>query len=64
MTAATKWSQKIVFLISPEDSFTSLPSEREALFPPASGPTGWGILKTLLWIAISIGFAFLIARHF
>lgn len=60
----SSWRYKIAFLFTPEDSSTAFEQPKSALLYPTFKPNGFGILKAILWMALSIVFAFLLSYHF
>jgi len=55
--------RNMVYFFTPENSFMAFPNQKTAQFCPPTHPQWVGMLKTVFWIVISIGFSFLISRQ-
>ena len=59
----SSWRTKITFLFTAEDSFRAFERQRAALLYPASRPNGYGLVKSVFWMGISIAAALVFAIH-
>mgnify|MGYP000521891907 CR=1 FL=1 len=59
----SSWRNKMAFLFTPEDSFTTSEQQRAALLYPASKPNVFGLFKSVFWMVNAIAAALLFATH-